>query len=175
MSNRSEFLKSLEFQLGCHINTVCLLDEPNIQKLVTENEASLHLLNCYLQGIILSDQADLLIIKKILDLVKLLKLLVLQRVMMCEAHESTKRTPQKFVIPKRFVKLKSSKIRDDQIDVLEEWYSYNHFHPYLKESSKEDLHIRTGLSQEQIKFWVSDKRRREKSKVISPELKPFLS
>lgn len=57
---------------------------------------------------------------------------------------------------------------------LERWYVQNFDNPYLDEKSIEYLIIKTGLSKIQVKNWVSNRRRKEKSITISPEISQLL-
>lgn len=56
------------------------------------------------------------------------------------------------------------------VDVLEEWYSIHKHKPYLDKKSIERLQSQTQLSRTQIKNWVSNKRRKEKTVQVSSEI-----
>lgn len=57
---------------------------------------------------------------------------------------------------------------------LECWFNKNIDHPYLKNSSLKELITETKLSGPQIKNWVSNRRRKEKSLTISFEVSDVL-
>lgn len=57
---------------------------------------------------------------------------------------------------------------------LECWFNKNINHPYLKNSSLKELITETKLSGPQIKNWVSNRRRKEKSLTISFEVSDVL-
>lgn len=59
---------------------------------------------------------------------------------------------------------------DDNIIMLEQWYSEHYQKPYLTKSSLEKLSKITGLSKIQIRNWVSNRRRKEKTVHISPAI-----
>nr|CDM87332.1 hypothetical protein [Zygosaccharomyces sapae]CDM87341.1 hypothetical protein [Zygosaccharomyces sapae]CDM87350.1 hypothetical protein [Zygosaccharomyces sapae] len=54
--------------------------------------------------------------------------------------------------------------------LLESWFNRNIEHPYLQTSSMKELMVETKLSGPQIKNWVSNRRRKEKSLTISFEV-----
>lgn len=56
------------------------------------------------------------------------------------------------------------------LEVLEEWYHIHRNKPYLDKNSTEFLLKETRLSRTQIKNWVSNKRRKEKTVQVSPEI-----
>ncbi|KAG0654006.1 homeodomain mating type protein alpha2 [Maudiozyma exigua] len=56
------------------------------------------------------------------------------------------------------------------VDVLEEWYGIHKHKPYLDKKSIERLQSQTQLSRTQIKNWVSNKRRKEKTVQVSSEI-----
>ncbi|SMN20089.1 MATALPHA2 [Maudiozyma saulgeensis] len=56
------------------------------------------------------------------------------------------------------------------VEVLEEWYSIHKHKPYLDKKSTEVLQYQTQLSRTQIKNWVSNKRRKEKTVQVSSEI-----
>ncbi|CCF57719.1 hypothetical protein KAFR_0D00720 [Kazachstania africana CBS 2517] len=58
----------------------------------------------------------------------------------------------------------------ENVKVLERWYTAHIDRPYLNRQSTEYLISKTGLSRVQIKNWVSNRRRKEKSVHVSPEL-----
>lgn len=56
------------------------------------------------------------------------------------------------------------------VEVLEEWYGIHKHKPYLDKKSIERLQCQTQLSRTQIKNWVSNKRRKEKTVQVSSEI-----
>lgn len=52
--------------------------------------------------------------------------------------------------------------------VLEQWYSEHYQKPYLTKNSLETLSKTTNLSKIQIRNWVSNRRRKEKTVQVSP-------
>lgn len=52
--------------------------------------------------------------------------------------------------------------------VLEQWYSEHYQKPYLTKSSLETLSKTTNLSKIQIRNWVSNRRRKEKTVQVAP-------
>lgn len=58
----------------------------------------------------------------------------------------------------------------NNVKVLEEWYSVHKHKPYLDKKSVERLQSETQLSRTQIKNWVSNKRRKEKTVQVSSEI-----
>ena len=56
------------------------------------------------------------------------------------------------------------------VEVLEEWYGIHKHKPYLDKKSIERLKCQTQLSRTQIKNWVSNKRRKEKTVQVSSEI-----
>nr|AZQ56690.1 MAT homeobox alpha 2 protein [Suhomyces chickasaworum]AZQ56696.1 MAT homeobox alpha 2 protein [Suhomyces chickasaworum] len=175
MSNKLENLIAVELRLRCHIKTVCKLNGFDINKMLIENEISLQLLKVHLKEATSIDENELLILKRISILIRLLKRLIMDVLLVYHEIKKTSTSNLQRLNPStNGSKSEPKKFRNDQIEVLDEWYSYNHDHPYLKPSSIEDLHKRTGLSETQVRNWVSHKRRKEKSKIISVNLKPFL-
>ncbi|EDO18935.1 HML mating-type cassette alpha2 protein [Vanderwaltozyma polyspora DSM 70294] len=60
------------------------------------------------------------------------------------------------------------------VKLLERWYIQNVENPYLDDKSISELMKITSLSKVQIKNWVSNRRRKEKSITISPEVSRLL-
>lgn len=56
------------------------------------------------------------------------------------------------------------------IKVLEYWYSEHYQKPYLTKSALEKLAKATGLNKIQIRNWISNRRRKEKSVQVSPAI-----
>lgn len=55
----------------------------------------------------------------------------------------------------------------DNVTILEQWYDAHYQKPYLTKSSLEKLSKSTGLNKVQIRNWVSNRRRKEKSVQVS--------
>ncbi|GAV48601.1 alpha2 transcriptional factor [Zygosaccharomyces rouxii] len=58
---------------------------------------------------------------------------------------------------------------------LESWFNKNIKHPYLNKSSMKELMMETKLSGPQIKNWVSNRRRKEKSLTVSFEVSELVN
>lgn len=55
----------------------------------------------------------------------------------------------------------------NNVTILEQWYNDHYQKPYLTKSSLEKLSKSTGLNKVQIRNWVSNRRRKEKSVQVS--------
>ncbi|CUM68278.1 uncharacterized protein PRCAT00006000001 [Priceomyces carsonii] len=73
------------------------------------------------------------------------------------------------------VSQKGKRISKDKLDILEKWFDVNQHHPYLTQGASLNLVSRTGLSYNQVRNWISNKRRKEKTCHVSKELKELLS
>lgn len=62
----------------------------------------------------------------------------------------------------------------ETLDVLNEWYQENIENPYLTRDDINMLKSRTSLSENQIKNWASNKRRKRKETKISQEVSELL-
>lgn len=62
----------------------------------------------------------------------------------------------------------------DNVAILEKWYKDHYQKPYLTKNSLEKLAKATGLNKVQIRNWVSNKRRKEKSVQVSPIIQNLL-
>lgn len=67
------------------------------------------------------------------------------------------------------------RLEKPQINMLEKWFTNNIEKPYLNKKSLQLLTKETGLSNIQIKNWVSNRRRKEKVVTISPPLLDLLA
>nr|CAI6411520.1 BFH_HP1_G0005700.mRNA.1.CDS.1 [Saccharomyces cerevisiae] len=63
----------------------------------------------------------------------------------------------------------------ENVRILESWFAKNIENPYLDTKGLENLMKNTSLSRIQIKNWVSNRRRKEKTITIAPELADLLS
>lgn len=68
---------------------------------------------------------------------------------------------------KVFHPYRGHRFSSDNIIVLEHWYNEHYQKPYLTKSSLETLSKLTGLEKIQIRNWVSNRRRKEKSVQVS--------
>ncbi|CCK69131.1 homeodomain mating type protein alpha2 KNAG_0C00160 [Huiozyma naganishii CBS 8797] len=59
-------------------------------------------------------------------------------------------------------------------ETLEDWYKKHHEKPYLDKRSLHELEFKTKLSKMQIRNWVSNRRRKEKSIHVSPVIQDLL-
>ncbi|CCE63450.1 hypothetical protein TPHA_0E04070 [Tetrapisispora phaffii CBS 4417] len=60
------------------------------------------------------------------------------------------------------------------VQYLEDWYMDHRKNPYLNEINIKLLMSKTSLSRIQVKNWISNRRRKEKSITISPEVSALL-
>lgn len=58
----------------------------------------------------------------------------------------------------------------EKVEKLEEWYRKHYQKPYLDKKSIEMLEKSTGLSRVQLRNWLSNRRRKEKSEKVSGEV-----
>lgn len=70
---------------------------------------------------------------------------------------------------------KGHRLPKKHVDVLETWYKNHSSNPYLTEDDLLELMDKTLLSRNQIKNWVSNRRRKEKTTNISSEISGLLS
>nr|AZQ56648.1 MAT homeobox alpha 2 protein [Suhomyces anneliseae]AZQ56654.1 MAT homeobox alpha 2 protein [Suhomyces anneliseae] len=177
MNSHIESLRLIELHLKMHITTICTFPVFDAEIMNSEIEAHASFIQSYLERIPYLSNEDSELIKSISNLIKVLRLMVRERLdLHSKLFKLSEGTDLGLSVDSSFsISARPNKFSKEQIQKLEEWYESSLEHPYLNSSSTEYLHSSTGLTKMQIKNWVSNKRRKEKSNQVSKELEPFLN
>ncbi|ANZ77415.1 BA75_04427T0 [Komagataella pastoris] len=65
---------------------------------------------------------------------------------------------------------KKRRLPREKVRILENWFSDHFQHPYATQQDFDELVHMTSLSKTQIRNWISNKRRKERSSTVSTEL-----
>nr|AZQ56702.1 MAT homeobox alpha 2 protein [Suhomyces guaymorum] len=170
MSDLFETLKCAESKLDISLEKV--KTNPNIdwERIRLQIEDTFNNVKKNLFDKAILEDGEMQVLQHIVSLLALLKHVCEKRLHQLQAN---KLSNEDFNID--FKKPKGNRFSDEQTHILEEWHNFNIEHPYLNASSLEDLHKRTGLTRVQVRDWVSYKRRKQKSKFISEELRSFFT
>ncbi|ODV81637.1 uncharacterized protein CANTADRAFT_45507 [Suhomyces tanzawaensis NRRL Y-17324] len=177
MNSLIESLKLIELHLKMQITTICTFPVFNPEVIRAEVEAHTSFLVIFLERAPYIRDGELVILKNISTLVKTLLNMTRERYdfhfqiqeLAIGLNESGQTTQSNSHL------VSNHKFSQNQVEILEQWYQSNSEHPFLNNQSTLELQTRTGLTVTQVKNWVSNKRRKEKTQSVSKELEPFLT
>nr|AZQ56636.1 MAT homeobox alpha 2 protein [Suhomyces atakaporum] len=178
MGHQIELLKLIELHLKMHITTLCTCPVFDPECMIAEIQEHVSSTRLILRSGSAIDDESKQLLTNINKLIQSLILISKERYNFhSQIFELAKVENDSGLSP--FIKYDPNstkhKFSSNQIKVLEDWYESNSLHPYLDYFSCKDLHSRTGLTIMQVRNWVSNRRRKEKSHNISKELLPFLT
>nr|AZQ56671.1 MAT homeobox alpha 2 protein [Suhomyces bribrorum] len=177
MNLHTESLRQIELQLKMQITTICTFPVFDAEVMKSEIDAHASTIGRFLEDISTLSNDDILLLKSTSNLIKILHCMAnerfnLQKTLFGLSEETDSNiiseTTRASITPCK------SKFSEEQTKKLEEWYESSLEHPYLNTLSTDYLHRSTGLTKTQIKNWVSNRRRKVKTKKISKELESFL-